>query len=140
MATLWAGAAGAAPKVDVCHYDADADAFHLINISQDAFDKHIDHGDAVPGMEGYVFGEGCVLDLAAVDSASGAVEVSPDRFLQFDTDLGTVSWQAPGDKTFEAVVASFSVSGNTATIYGEVTANSPARRPGLRRHARLPTP
>lgn len=42
--------AGAAPadKIDVCHYDADTDLFEPINISGNAFDKHMAHGDGEP--------------------------------------------------------------------------------------------
>lgn len=36
-------------KVEVCHYDADADVFSLISIADPAFDAHITHGDGVPG-------------------------------------------------------------------------------------------
>ena len=43
--------AGAAPaeKIDVCHYDADIGLYQLINISDNAFQKHLDHGDLEPG-------------------------------------------------------------------------------------------
>ena len=54
----------AATKVDVCHYDKDADVYILINISDNAFDSHVAHGDAapgelVPGREGYKFASDC---------------------------------------------------------------------------------
>lgn len=54
----------AATKVDVCHYDKDADVFILINISDNAYDKHLAHGDvnpgdAIPGMLGMVYGDDC---------------------------------------------------------------------------------
>jgi len=49
MAVAGIAAAAPAPKVDVCHYDADTGLFHLINISGNAFDAHMAHGDAVPG-------------------------------------------------------------------------------------------
>ena len=53
-------------KVDVCHYEADTGAFDLINISTKAHQKHMDHGDGVPGdhvpgMAGYEFDETCEL-------------------------------------------------------------------------------
>jgi len=35
-------------KVDVCHWDADAGEFFIINISSNAYDKHIAHGDKSP--------------------------------------------------------------------------------------------
>ena len=42
-------AAKKAAKVDICHYDADADLFKVINISGNAVGKHIEnHGDSLP--------------------------------------------------------------------------------------------
>ena len=39
-------AAGApADKVDICHYDDETGLFHLINVSGNALDAHINHGD-----------------------------------------------------------------------------------------------
>lgn len=54
----------AAQKSDVCHYDADADAYHLINVADAALPAHLAHGDASPGeavptMPGYAFGAAC---------------------------------------------------------------------------------
>ena len=51
-------------KVDVCHYDAETDAYELINIADPAVDAHIKHGDAQPGdavptMEGFEFDDTC---------------------------------------------------------------------------------
>lgn len=51
-------------KVDVCHYDAETDAYQLITIADPAVDAHINHGDAQPGdavptMEGFEFDETC---------------------------------------------------------------------------------
>ena len=42
-----AGSTAAAPaaKIDVCHYDADTGTYHKINISQNASDTHLAHGD-----------------------------------------------------------------------------------------------
>jgi hypothetical protein len=66
MVVVAAGLASAAPaeKVDVCHFSADSGTFHMINISENAYQKHLDHGDAVvgdayPGMAHYVFGDDC---------------------------------------------------------------------------------
>lgn len=51
-------------KVDVCHYDAETDAYQLITIADPAVDAHINHGDAQPGdavptMEGFEFDDTC---------------------------------------------------------------------------------
>lgn len=37
-------------KVDICHYSADEDSWHVINISTSAVDRHFaNHGDSYPG-------------------------------------------------------------------------------------------
>lgn len=41
--------AAPAPKVDVCHFDKDTGVYFKINISENAFQAHVDHGDAAPG-------------------------------------------------------------------------------------------
>lgn len=69
MPVLSVGAGG--EKVDVCHNEGDG-TFHLINISDNAFDSHVAHGDAspgdpVPGMSGKKFDEACnVVDAGPV--------------------------------------------------------------------------
>ena len=41
---------GGGGKVDICHFDADAGLFSVINISVNAVDKHVaNHGDGDPG-------------------------------------------------------------------------------------------
>lgn len=78
-------AAGPAPKVDVCHWDADAGTFLMINISENAFQAHVDHGDGspgslVPGIPGFRFATGSceieqwqVLDTILVPSNGNTV-------------------------------------------------------------------
>ena len=78
-ATATLPTASAAAKSDVCHYDADADTYHLINIADRAIDAHIAHGDArpgetVPGSNGdFAFDDACVpqpvFDCATVGGA-----------------------------------------------------------------------
>ncbi len=61
-------ASAGATKVDVCHLDG-MGVYHLINISANAFDAHVAHGDAapgklVPGMTGKKFAPDCsVIDV-----------------------------------------------------------------------------
>jgi hypothetical protein len=93
--------AAPAPKVDVCHYDADAGTFHKINISENAFQKHLDHGDAAPGeavptMPGYVFTDSCEPELAVVTGSAALLQSGWDCV---DSDLavkGTVDWSSDG--------------------------------------------
>ena len=58
-------AEAAAEKASICHVDDDG-GYHLIRVATKALSAHATHGDAsigesVPGMDGYVFGEGCAL-------------------------------------------------------------------------------
>lgn len=62
---LFVSAVAAAPaeKVDVCHLEGNG-SYHLINISDNAYPAHVEHGDAspgeaVPGMPGFKFAEDC---------------------------------------------------------------------------------
>ena len=63
--TVVANAAGQT-KSDICHLDRDAGTYELINVADPALDAHFDHGDgeigeAVPGLEGKIFDENCVV-------------------------------------------------------------------------------
>lgn len=58
-----AAASAGGEKRDVCHVDGKGE-YRLLNISENAYDKHLAHGDAailddVPGMDGYVFYTDC---------------------------------------------------------------------------------
>ena len=73
-----ASAAGA--KSDVCHVNGQGE-YSLININDNAIDQHIAHGDAspesaVPGMDGYAFGDDCKPVLAVCESATVTVTVT----------------------------------------------------------------
>jgi hypothetical protein len=55
---------GRQERVDVCHYDADADAYKLITVAAPALAAHLRQGGGVPGgavpnQEGYVFDDTC---------------------------------------------------------------------------------
>jgi hypothetical protein len=59
--------AGVNTKVDVCHLEGNG-SFHLINVSDNAFDQHLAHGDwspgdPVPGMNHYVFDGECGFEF-----------------------------------------------------------------------------
>lgn len=42
-------------KVDICHYDADTDTWKTLNISENAVDAHLAHGDAFGNCDDTVF-------------------------------------------------------------------------------------
>lgn len=65
LAATWPAAAGGAQgsKVDICHVRGNGQ-FMLIHVARDAVGAHVVHGDAllgdaVPGIDGYIFGDGC---------------------------------------------------------------------------------
>lgn len=98
MSTLSVGMAGAAPKSDVCHYDADADAYHLINISDNAIDKHIEHGDAEPGTAvptapGYEFDTECEAVVTVVTGSANLFVSGWDCTPSTLAPAGTVTWK-----------------------------------------------
>ncbi len=60
------GGASSAGKVDVCHRSGGG--FHLINVSGNALQSHLAHGDgqplgSVPGAAGQVFGAACQIQM-----------------------------------------------------------------------------
>jgi len=68
-------------KIDICHYDADTGTFHEINVSVNARDAHLAHGDVLP--EDY----GSVQHCTGCGDACGAGQ---DCCEGGCTDLGTV--------------------------------------------------
>ena len=90
----------AASKVPVCHLDKDSGAFILINISDNAYDSHLNHGDVnpgdpIPGMLGMTYGEDCAPVRVFADvtgtwtGASGLVGNLAYTFTMILTQDGT---------------------------------------------------
>jgi hypothetical protein len=73
-------------KVAVCHAN-DEGGYHEIEVSEQALPAHLGHGDglvgdAVPGMEGFVFGEHCAIEEVEPPGdpiAAGCYESSTDQ-------------------------------------------------------------
>jgi hypothetical protein len=129
--------ANAAPaeKVDVCHLEGTG-LYHLINISDNAYDAHVAHGDArplepVPGMAHCRFDENCVptpvftltymsadkvLSWGTAASVVGDATVWVDYPLEADVHLwgGRFTWNYPGTLHATGPTSNFSVVGNTA--------------------------
>ena len=119
MPVLSVGAGG--EKVDVCHNEGNG-VFNMINISENAFDSHVAHGDAslgepVPGMDGYKFDEACVPVPAGPVVNDGydatAVKKGQVRYRNFrtqgngwefavGTNVGVTGFMTPVDWTYSA--------------------------------------
>ena len=79
--------AGPAAMTVVCHVQGNG-TFLSVEVADAAvMPAHLGHGDGlvgdtVPGMDGYVFGEGCVAELAA--PVPGCYEHDTDEFLDLE--------------------------------------------------------
>ena len=75
---------------------------HLINVAEQAYQSHVDHGDgspgeAVPGMDGYNFGEDCLPEVsvcAPVDADNAFIGTWHND--DFDGSLQTLVFSADG--------------------------------------------
>lgn len=101
--------AGAAqgPKQDICHYDADTGTYHHINVSQNALDAHLAHGDLVACDGNYELDFSsctCVCGISDADCESGTefnaatcacdpVPTNPCTELEFGAQCGSASTQ-----------------------------------------------
>jgi hypothetical protein len=80
-------ARGKAGKVDVCHRTGNG-SYRPINVSRNALDAHLRHGDAQPGdavpdQEGMVFGDDCSVEAAPP---------TPQRFCSPTLEFGPSGW------------------------------------------------
>ena len=120
-----------ADKVDVCHYSAGADRFHLINISSNALPAHIAHGDAlaggsaVPGMPTYEFDETCTkYSTKVVEGAfsKSGLEIGFTAYLAFDdavSGMGSYSYTVNSNTMdVEIVDVCLDEFAKTATAWG----------------------
>ena len=72
------------PKVQVCHKAANG-TFHLITININAETAHMAHGDglpgqAVPNMDGFIFGENCAPTVAPPPEMPVGCYAIPDNY------------------------------------------------------------
>lgn len=121
---------GPAPKVDVCHYSSDDDGFHLINVSSNALEAHIAHGDvqpgdAVPEMENHEYGADCeIRSTQVVDgSFSGdGLSVSFTAYVSFDQVVsGTGLYSYTGNGNIMSMTVSdvcLDEAAGVATVWG----------------------
>lgn len=121
-----------AEKVDVCHAEGTGD-YHKINVNENAFETHVDHGDASPGegvpsQPGMVFSDECVPSIA-VGSFSNQYSGSllATGFTLFQTEDGTYfgtatySYGADRSATVQITDACVDVPNKRVTVRGDVT-------------------
>lgn len=88
MCLLGTGLVQAAPqpKVNICHFDDDTQAFELISVSGNAIQKHIDnHGDSFPGTEG--LDENCVEVIPPAVIARAYIDKNRDGEYKPEDDV-----------------------------------------------------
>ena len=121
---------GPAPKVDVCHYSSDENGFHLINVSGNALEAHLAHGDTQPGdvvpeMENHEYGEDCeVRSTEVVDGSFSAdgLSVSFTAYVSFDQVVsGTGLYSYTGNGNIMSMTVSdicLDEPSGVATVWG----------------------
>jgi hypothetical protein len=96
-------------KVEICHYDADEDAYFLISISANAVQQHLDnHGDGFPGQllpsdSNYKFDEDCnvyIIEAFTSETKQGGLTSSGGEVVLSFTGLP----EATSDVTITAFV------------------------------------
>jgi hypothetical protein len=125
---------GPAEKVDVCHYSSGEKGFHLINVSGNALEAHLAHGDTQPGevvpdMENYEYGTDCeIRSTQAVDGSfsTDGLDISFTAYISFDEVVsGTGTYHS---YTGDGNVMMLTVTGvcldevaGVATVWGPAT-------------------
>jgi hypothetical protein len=85
-------------RVDVCHYDRDADAFKLVTVAAAAVPALLRNGGGlpggeVPGMEGYTFDEAC----APLPDAPPVPACFAEAIADYNAAYGEWSWGGYGN-------------------------------------------
>jgi hypothetical protein len=129
VSVAWAGS----EKVYVCHNtSSETNEWVLINISENAFLAHIDHGDAapgddVPGLPGYSFDDSCNPELTSLAMAGcfDFIDIGSNGHVETD---GSVIQNVMGDPLFSNDVCTvvFSTYGNQWVVWAADLATADA--------------
>ena len=119
-----------APKVDVCHRTGNGE-FHLINISSNALDAHLAHGDAlagggaVPGMPNFEFDEACEeysTEVVEGSFSGGGIDIAFTAYVAFDEEvsgMGSYSYSFNGHTMdVDVMDVCLAPSALSATVWG----------------------
>ena len=124
--------AAGATKSDICHLDKDAGIFFLINISDNAFQAHLDHGDvapggAVPDMPGMIFGSDCaVLPIGVTGTWTGLSGLAGNLTYPFTMHLvQDLAGNVTGDIDYGAGFALRTITGNVTGVTLTFTQTDP---------------
>jgi hypothetical protein len=118
-----------ADKVDVCHYSADDDGFHLISISGNALEVHIENhgdvmpGDSVPDMENYEYGADCEIRSTQVVDGSftdATLEVRFTAYLSYDDEISGTGYYSFTSNDGAMIVTDYCLDEGTkvASVWG----------------------
>lgn len=121
-------------KIDVCHYDADADEYFLINIAEPALKAHIAQGGGVPGgdvpgLAYHTFDEACqpqtIYTIVDFNEASQTVgdggTTNQASVWDFNVNLNGLIGGAGVSLTDDSNVPGYSWEGNTYLADGGST-------------------
>ena len=106
-------------RVDVCHAEDDG-SFRLITVAESAVPAHLGHGyglpgDAVPGMDGFAFGEDCTAETDFDTIAPDCYRSSVYSDLWYDGPIDTPG-NVVGWTSFDGTCSGFSFGGGEAII------------------------
>jgi hypothetical protein len=126
---------GPAEKVDVCHLSNGEKGLHLINVSGNALEAHLAHGDVLPGdavpeMENYEYGLDCeVRSTQVVDGLfeGSGLAIGFSAFMAFDDSIsgvGSYSYTINGNTMdLDVMDVCLDSDAKTATVWGSGTSS-----------------
>ncbi len=100
MAIVAVPAFAKATKVDVCHVEGNG-SYHMINISENALQAHLNHGDGLPGdvVGNMILGEDCSLEPKPILVVSSVMNFSNEGWGGWSCPAGTTVVEGGVSKT-----------------------------------------
>ena len=126
---------GPAEKVDICHVSNGEKGMHVINVSGNALEAHLAHGDVLPGdpvadMENYEYGEDCeIRSTQVVDGLfeGAGIAIGFSAFMAFDdaiSGVGSYSYTVNGNSMdLDVIDVCLDEAAKTATVWGSGTSS-----------------
>lgn len=124
---------GPAEKVDICHMSHGEKGLFPINVSGNAVEAHLAHGDVLPGdpvvdMENYEYGEDCEIRSTQVVDGSfegSGIAIGFSAYMAFDDSIsgvGSYSYSVNGNQMdVDVIDVCLDDAAKTATVWGSGT-------------------